>query len=208
MPSESKHDVGLPEWKAARDSSAALSFGGRRAGASRAMADDDECVELAVEEDDEEIDMTQYVEEARREKKRTSLEDRAKAALAGPRDLQELDADFLASYEGEALHPTAPPNFLRVGLHSAQNLKAVDSQLFGSEKWSDPQVRFVVKAGKTRGELSATSRVVEKELNPKWKQPFVFAAAPDPDWALGGVRDEFREMLAGETRENRSFCSS
>ncbi|KAH8073186.1 C2 domain-containing protein [Aureococcus anophagefferens] len=148
------------------------------------MADDDECVELAVEEDDEEIDMTQYVEEARREKKRMSLEDRAKAALAGPRDLKELDADFLASYEGETLHPTAPPNFLRVGLHSARNLKAVDSQLFGSEKWSDPQVRFVVKAGKTRGELSATSRVVERELNPTWKQPFVFAASPDPDWAL------------------------
>ena len=98
LTSESKHDVGLPEWKAASDSSAALSFGGRRTGASRAMADDDECVELAVEEDDEEIDMTQYVEEARREKKRMSLEDRAKAALAGPRDLFNLPS-FACSLE-------------------------------------------------------------------------------------------------------------
>ena len=49
-PSESKHDAGLPEWKAASGSSAALTIGERRTGASRAMADDDECVELAVEE--------------------------------------------------------------------------------------------------------------------------------------------------------------
>ena len=74
-----------------------------------------------------------------------------------------------------------------LGLHSARDLPAVDGEVFGGKKWSDPRVRFVVKAGEGRGELSVTSRVVEKELNPVWRQPFAVAAAaegPEGDWSL------------------------
>ena len=41
-------------------------------------------------------------------------------------DLAALDGDFCAPYVAAAPHPTAPPNLLRIGVHSARGLDAVD----------------------------------------------------------------------------------
>ena len=102
-------------------------------------------------------------------------------------DLRKLDADFAEPFETRIEDTTPPPNFLKIGLHSARNLAAVDSEVFSKKRWSDPRVKFVVKKGPTRKEVSVRSKVKEKDLNPVWKQVFVLGIDPDPaedSWSL------------------------
>lgn len=88
-------------------------------------------------------------------------------AAHGPKDLSKLDPEFLAPFEKKAEHPSAPPNFLKIGLHSARGLAAMDSEMFSSKKWSDPRMKFIIKAGTTRPEMSARRR------RPLWRRRLV-----------------------------------
>ena len=101
-------------------------------------------------------------------------------------DLAALDGDFHTSYAAPAAHPSAPPNLLRIGVHSARGLDAVDKEFFTNKKWSDPRMKFKVRNGDGTTHTLASAHK-EKNLDPVWKEHLHLEITPPvdaTDWGL------------------------